>query len=422
MNKNYNKYFDETYYTETLDNGLKVLIFHKPEFNTTVCAFGTPYGALKINEKSKGKEYHFNPGIAHFIEHKLFETKGDDMMNAFTALGASVNAFTSYRETVYYFSKTGEDIEEPLNLLLDFVQELNITHESVEKEKGIIAQELAMYRQMPDQRLLNETYRCMYHNFPMKYDIGGDKKSVYKITKEELEACYKVNYHPSNMVLCITTPLDPKKIIKVVRSNQKAKKFKKANKPTICNLAEPDEVVKNKYKFKMPISTDKHLMAYKIKPEFKNTNDAFKKEWATRILLESYFSSLNPEYQQWLDKNIINDFFGYEVEFDLDCANILIYIENNDEKILPKLIEDTLKKDLIDEDILEQVKRRYIGVMFDVFNDIESFNNGYIRDYLSGLDFFEALEDLKSINLTDVENAKKYLSCPHRSYVSMIKK
>lgn len=422
MNKHYNKFFDETYYTEVLDNGLNVIIFSKPEFNTTVCAFGTPYGALKINQKYKSKKYNFNPGIAHFLEHKLFETKGDDMMKAFSAMGANVNAFTSYRETVYYFSKTGEDIKEPLNLLLDFVQELNITDASVKKEKGIIAQEIAMYKQIPDQRLLNETYKCMYHNFPMKYDIGGDKKSIYAITKNELEKCYEINYHPSNMILCITTPIDPKIIIKTVKENQKAKSFKKAVKPTNANISEPEEVVKSRYKFKMPITTDKHLYAIKVKPDFKNTNDAFKKEWALRILLETYFSSLNPDYQNWLDQDIINDFFGYEVEFDMDCANIMFYLENNDDSILPQLIKETLNKDLLNKDILEQIKRRYIGVMFDVFNDIELFNNGYIRDVLQGLDFFKAIEDIKNITIYDVENSRKYLSCPHISYISMIKK
>lgn len=422
MNKKYNKYFDETYYLETLDNGLNVIVFYKPEFNTTVCAFGTPYGALKINQKYKNKVYNFNPGIAHFLEHKLFETKGDDIMNAFSSMGASVNAFTSYRETVYYFSKTGSEIEKPLNLLLDFVQELNITKDSVEKEKGIICQEISMYQQIPDQKLLNETYRCLYHNFPMKYDIGGDSKSVNSITKEELELCYAINYHPSNMVLCITTPLDPKSVIKIVKNNQKSKKYKKIIKPLSNNLKEPDEVVKSRYKFKMPITTNKHIYAIKIKPDFKDTNDAFKKEWSLRILLETYFSSLNPEYQKWLDQNIINDFFGYEVEFNTDCANILFYIENDDEKILPSLIEETLKKDLLNQDILEQIKRRYIGVMFDIFNDIESFNSGYVRDYLSGLDFFKALDDLKNINIYDVENTRKYLNCPHKSYISMIKK
>lgn len=422
MIKHFNKFFDETYYTDTLDNGLNVYIFHKPEFNTTVCAFGTPYGALKINEKFNNKEYHFNPGIAHFLEHKLFETKGDDIMSAFSALGANVNAFTSYKETVYYFSKTGNEIKEPLNLLLDFVQELNITQSSVEKEKGIIAQEVSSYQQIPDQRLLNETYKCLYHNYPMKYDIGGDKKSIYAINKDELEKCYAINYHPSNMILCISSPVDPKSIIKIIKNNQKNKKFKKAKKPAILDPNEPLEVVKKRHKFKMPITTNKHVLAIKIKPDFKDEYDAFKKEWATRILLDAYFSSLNKDYQTWLDKNIINDFFGFEVEFDLDAANILFFIENDDEKVLPELIKETLNKDLLNEEVLEQIKHRYIGVMFDVFNDIESFNTGYLRDILSGIDFFEALDNLKSIELADVENCKNYLSYPHTSYISMIKK
>ncbi len=421
MNKHINNYFDETYYTETLNNGLRVIIFHKPEFNTTTCSFGTPYGALKINQKINDKKHCFNPGIAHFLEHKLFETKGDDILNEFSAMGASVNAFTSYSETVYYFSKSGDDIDRCLNLLLDFVQSLDISEESVEKEKGIIVQELAMYMQMPDQRLLQETYKCLYKNFPLKYDVGGDSKSVNRITKNELEECYKINYHPANMVLCISTPIDPNKIIEIIKNNQDKKEFSPFIKPINCNIDEPDEVVKKSYSFKMPINTNKHIYAYKIKPDFTDLNDCFKKEWALRILLECYFSSLNPDYQKWIDEKIINDFFGYDVDFNMDYANIFFYIENNDKTILKTLIDDTLKNDLINEDKIEQLKHRFIGAMFEVFNDIESFNNGYLRDCLQELDFFKALEDLKAISLNDVENVGKYLSCPHRTYVSMLK-
>ena len=142
MKKHYNELLDETYYEEELANGLKIIIFHKKDFHMTSCAFGTPYGAFDIKERSQGKEYNFHPGIAHFLEHKLFESDHGDVMNDFFSMGASVNAFTSYRETVYYFNMTGDNIDIPLNLLLDFVQNLNITHESVEKEKGIINQEL----------------------------------------------------------------------------------------------------------------------------------------------------------------------------------------------------------------------------------------------------------------------------------------
>ena len=422
MNKIYNKYFDETYYTETLKNGLKVIIFHKPEFSTSICCFGTPYGGLNIHQKVGSKVYNFNPGIAHFLEHKLFEAKGDDMLNQFSSMGARLNAFTSYKETVYYFATTNNDIEKPLNLLLDFVQDLDITDKSVKKEKGIIAQEVAMYQQMPDQRLLAEAYKCLYHNFPLKYDIGGDKKSVYAITRNELETCYGINYHPANMTLCITTPLDPKSIIKIVRTNQENKKFSKFIAPKVNNEPEPNPVFNQKKSFSMPIKTNKHIYAYKIKPNFKDQNDAFKKEWSLRLLLEIYFSSINPDYQSWLDNNIINDFFGYEVEFSMDYANVLFYIENDDSKVLKNLILDTLDKNLLNEEVIEQLKHRFIGEMFETFNDVVSFNQSFIRDYLQGLDYFKALEDLKNISLSDIEEAKEYLNSPHISMISMIKK
>ena len=115
--KIYNEAFDEHYIYEELDNGLKVYIFHRPSFQTTSCAFGTPYGALSIYQKVNGKKLNFNPGIAHFLEHKLFESDQGDILNIFTSFGASANAFTSYHETVYHFQMAGDKIEEPLNLL-----------------------------------------------------------------------------------------------------------------------------------------------------------------------------------------------------------------------------------------------------------------------------------------------------------------
>ena len=220
MKKIHNDFFDEDFYIEKLDNGLEVVIFNKKDFLTTACAFATSYGALNTDEVLDGKEYHFHPGVAHFLEHKLFESEDKNIFEEFSNMGCNVNAFTSYHETVYYFSTTNKEIEEPLNLLLDFVQKLDITDENVEKEKGIICQELAMYMQNPDSRLLQETYRSLYHNYPLKYDIGGDDASVNAISKDELDLCYKINYHPNNMVLLIVSPLDVNYLMDIVKENQ----------------------------------------------------------------------------------------------------------------------------------------------------------------------------------------------------------
>lgn len=407
MNKIYNQYFDETYYNEKLDNGLEVIIFHKPAFINTTACFGTPYGALKIFQKTKEKEYSFNPGVAHFLEHKLFESEGKDILNKFSELGANVNAFTSYKETVYYFSKTGEDIDDSLNLLLDFVQSLDITKESVEKEKGIICEELMMYKQNPDNELINGAFKSLYKYYPLNKDIGGEPEDVKKITLDELYTCYNLNYHPSNMVLLVVTPLDPEHIIQLIRNNQNNKKFIKQDRPTSNNKLEPTEVFNKELILKMPVNKDKICYAIKLKPIFKDNLDAHKKEIALKMYLSAYFSKRNPDYQKWMDEGIINDYFDYEVDFDEEYALILFYNESENPFEFKKLIDDELKKDLLTKEMVDEQKRKLIGSSFKDFDDVESFALGYIRSYLEGIDFFEDIKNLKDLDYDFIINTYK---------------
>lgn len=402
MKKIHNDFFDEDFYIEKLDNGLEVVIFNKKDFLTTACAFATSYGALNTDEVLDGKEYHFHPGVAHFLEHKLFESEDKNIFEEFSNMGCNVNAFTSYHETVYYFSTTNKEIEEPLNLLLDFVQKLDITDENVEKEKGIICQELAMYMQNPDSRLLQETYRSLYHNYPLKYDIGGDETSVNAISKDELDLCYKINYHPNNMVLLIVSPLDVNYLMDIVKENQSKKHFDKQKDVKTLMIDEDDSVVRKEFSFEMDINKPKHVYALKLKPNFKDSDDIVYKQWCMDLYLKAYFSSINKDYQEWLNKGLINDYFGYEVDFDNDYAYILFYNESEEDNI-KELVDNELKKDLITEEILTSIKRRYIGNSFDTLNDVESFDTGYVRDYVNGIDYFKSIEILTHISLDDLK-------------------
>ena len=159
MKRIVNEHYQETYYTETLENGLRVILWQKENYERSFFMMATPLGAMDLQQTDQnGILYSYPAGIAHFLEHKMFEKKDRDVMNEFSSMGANVNAFTSYNETAYYFS-TSSDIERPLNLLLDFVQQLDITEASVEKEKGIIVSEFNMYLQMSDARLLMELYK-----------------------------------------------------------------------------------------------------------------------------------------------------------------------------------------------------------------------------------------------------------------------
>lgn len=402
MKKIHNDFFDEDFYIEKLDNGLEVVIFNKKDFLTTACAFATSYGALNTDEVLDGKEYHFHPGVAHFLEHKLFESEDKNIFEEFSNMGCNVNAFTSYHETVYYFSTTNKEIEEPLNLLLDFVQKLDITDENVEKEKGIICQELAMYMQNPDSRLLQETYRSLYHNYPLKYDIGGDDASVNAISKDELDLCYKINYHPNNMVLLIVSPLDVNYLMDIVKENQSKKHFDEQKDVKTLMIDEDDSVVRKEFSFEMDINKPKHVYALKLKPNFKDSDDIVYKQWCMDLYLKAYFSSINKDYQEWLNKGLINDYFGYEVDFDKDYAYILFYNESEEDNI-KELVDNELKKDLITEEILTSIKRRYIGNSFDTLNDVESFDTGYVRDYVNGIDYFKSIEILTHISLDDLK-------------------
>ena len=402
MKKIHNDFFDEDFYIEKLDNGLEVVIFNKKEFLTTACAFATSYGALNTDEVLDDKEYHFHPGVAHFLEHKLFESEDKNIFEEFSNMGCNVNAFTSYHETVYYFSTTNKEIKEPLNLLLDFVQKLDITDENVEKEKGIICQELAMYMQNPDSRLLQETYRSLYHDYPLKYDIGGDETSVNAISKDELDLCYKINYHPNNMVLLIVSPLDVNYLMDIVKENQSKKHFDKQKDVKTLLIDEDDSVVRKEFSFEMDINKPKHVYALKLKPNFKDSDDIVYKQWCLDLYLKAYFSSINKDYQEWLNKGLINDYFGYEVDFDKDYAYILFYNESEEDNI-KELVDNELKKDLITEEILTSIKRRYIGNSFDTLNDVESFDTGYVRDYVNGIDYFKSIEILTHISLDDLK-------------------
>ena len=402
MKKIHNDFFDEDFYIEKLDNGLEVVIFNKKDFLTTACAFATSYGALNTDEVLDDKEYHFHPGVAHFLEHKLFESEDKNIFEEFSNMGCNVNAFTSYHETVYYFSTTNKEIKEPLNLLLDFVQKLDITDENVEKEKGIIGQELAMYMQNPDSRLLQETYRSLYHNYPLKYDIGGDETSVNAISKDELDLCYKINYHPNNMVLLIVSPLDVNYLMDIVKENQSKKHFDEQKDVKTLLIDEDDSVVRKEFSFEMDINKPKHVYALKLKPNFKDSDDIVYKQWCLDLYLKAYFSSINKDYQEWLNKGLINDYFGYEVDFDKDYAYILFYNESEEDNI-KELVDNELKKDLITEEILTSIKRRYIGNSFDTLNDVESFDTGYVRDYVNGIDYFKSIEILTHISLNDLK-------------------
>ncbi len=412
--------FKETYYFEELTNGLKVYINHKQGYNTTTAALGTPFGALDIHASDGEKRYDFNPGIAHFIEHKLFEDPEGDVLDQFAKMGAYVNAMTSYSETVYYFTLTGKKhLNECLDLLLDFTQRLTIDEESVAKEKPIIIEEVKMYEQMPDARLIDETYKCLYHNYPLIYDIGGDEASVKAISLDELNQCYKLNYHPSNMILCITTFEDPDKIMNIIKSNQNRKSFSKIKPGKTIFAEEPLNVKKSKHYLGMDVNSQKHVYAIKCNHQGIEPYEIVKKEKALRFALQMLFSNLNPDYQGWLDEGLINYFFGYDVSFNPDASYIMFYCENNTADNLKSLVDKTLRNARLTEEKLTQLKRRYIGNYFAEFNDVENYTISQLRYLLDDLDIYLIYDIVSGLTINDLQNEIDLIDMDNYSLITL---
>ncbi len=422
MKKIYNEHFDETYFTHTLDNGLELVIFYKPEFTTSAFAFGTNFGALKLKQIINGKEINYHAGAAHFLEHKLFEGDTHDIMLEFNALGANVNAYTSYDSTVYYFTITDKNIEAPLNLLLDFVQDLNISEESVEKEKGIIVQELKMYMEMSNVRLLFETYKAMYKTHPLKHDIGGSIDDVMKITKQELEECYRYNYHPTNMKLVMATGYDPEKLVEIVEKNQSRKTFDPPFNPVNIIEESQKNVVKKEVIEHLDVLQNKLAYGIKLESNCTDLKSCVKQEWALQILFETHFSSINPEYQNWIDENKISDFFGFEVDSGINYMHAIFYNEHEDMNEFKKFIENELlklKTNDIDASLIEQIQKRFYGLAFGAFNETENIVSNHLKHLLNGLEYFDVVDIIMEIDKDYIVELYKNLDISNNTIVKI---
>lgn len=421
MKKTVHTRFDETWYTHTLDNGLQLIFWHKPQFVSSAAVFATPYGALDFcQQDDSGRKVTFPSGIAHFLEHKLFESDEGDVMEDFTRMGANVNAFTSYNETCYYFTTSRQDLYEPLNLLLDFVQDLKISEESVEKEKGIINQELKMYLQMPDSRLIFETFKALYHHHPLNRDIGGDEQSVNATSRQMLQECYALNYHPSRMTLIVAGPQDPEQLLQWIEQNQRRKSFPEARKLSRYLQPEPDEVVSTHTVIAMDVTSRKVSVAYKLKPFSGSALERVRTEWALRCLLEAHFSTMNPEYQTWLDEKIINDYFSYEIDLGKDYALLMFCGESEDARQFEAFIQQQLQRcGQISFENLDLLKRRYYGEAMRTFNNVEDIAVAVVRNQFNGVSFFDTLDMIEGLTQQTLLQAWQTLDFSHHSLVEI---
>lgn len=408
---------DEVAYHERLANGLDVTIVPKKGFRKTYGLFTTNYGSIDNEFVPIGMETFTRvpDGVAHFLEHKMFEKEGTDVFQLFGQLGASANAFTSFTRTSYLFSTTA-NIYENLEVLLDFVQDPYFTEETVNKEKGIVAQEIKMYEDDPDWQLMFGILRNLFPTHPMHIDIAGTVESIQDITPEDLYICYDTFYHPSNMKLLIVGNVDPEMTIEFIRENQAQKDF--IDMPPIERRfpIENEEAIIHESRLQMDIAQPKAMVGGRYfgwLPEEGYKRRQF--QYAAQFGLALLFGNTSRNYSEWYQTSLIDDSFSFEFNLERDLCYFAIGGDTNYPERLVQQIEATLlnlSPTELTSDKLEILKKKRVGQLMNQMNSVEFIANHYDEDN-DGVSLFELPELIMSIDINDVKESLNRIIQPN---------
>lgn len=421
MNKIELEGLNEHVYYEKIDNGLEVYILKKEDFHSSTAYFITKYGALynefvPINEKEM---HRFPDGIAHFLEHKLFEQKeGPSVMEKFSELGDYSNAFTNYLNTAYYFSGT-ENFLESLNFLLDYVQEPYFTDENVEKEKGIITQELLMTKDNPYRVFMFRNLKNLFVNLGYGDLVLGEKEDIESITKEDLYRCYNTFYNPKNMTLIIVTNENEEKVLKTIKSNQSKKKFDKLEKIDVKLPKEVDNVRKEYDVFYDNVS--KPELSYSIKVNINDYHISREKlAFYLYILFVINFGKITGFGLSLKEKNMINKDIGIGSNMYNDHIILSIQTSSDNPEEIIKIIEDKLNNLQINKEDFEIVKKSYISNFVYYFSSVSSIVNYLYNDYYdSGKINNDKFMKYKEMNYEEFSKIFKEINLNNKSILIM---
>ncbi|PLR86175.1 EF-P 5-aminopentanol modification-associated protein YfmH [Bacillus sp. V33-4] len=418
----------EELFHEKLENGLNVYILPKPGFNKTYATFTTNYGSIDnhFQPLDKDEVIEVPDGIAHFLEHKLFEKEDGDVFQQFSRQGASANAFTSFTRTAYLFSSTS-NVQENLETLIDFVQDPYFTEKTVEKEKGIIGQEITMYEDNPDWRLYFGLIENLYKNHPVKIDIAGTVESISEITQDMLYECYKTFYHPSNMLLFVTGPVDPERIMNQVKENQAKKQYD--DQPEIKRqlAEEPAEAAVKKQVLKMNVQTSKCLFGIKAPDPNESGAELLKNELTINVILDILFSKSSERYSELYNEGLIDETFSYDYTQEQGFGFAMVGGDTNDPERLSERIAEILaegKRGIVfTEENLGRAKKKKIGAFLRAVNSPEYIANQFTRYAFNDMNLFDVVPTLESISLEDVKaTANRFISDDRFSVCQVIPK
>lgn len=421
MNRNYYPELDETLYTETMENGLTVCIVPKTGFTKKMAYFVTDYGSIHRDFSLNGQRFQAPAGVAHYLEHKMFDLPGDrDVSAEFAELGAMTNAFTSYDMTAYYFSCT-ENFDACLRLLLEFVSTPYFTEESVEKERGIIDQEIGMNLDSPDSVVFDRLMEAMYRNHPIRVPILGTSETIREITPEVLHQCHRAFYAPGNMLLCVVGDVEPESILTAAREMLGAAPQEVGQKQD--QWEEDMTVLQSETETAMEVAMPMFELAFKCEAVGRG-DAAIRMEMVADLAAEALFGESSELYLKLYEEGIIDSSFGGGFETIDGCAMLLCSGDSDDPRALREALlrqAEKLSKEGIPEENFLRMKRSALGRRIRALDSFDATCFRVCAYHFSDFDYFRFPEVYRSITPAEIQEFLARVVKPERCSLSIVK-
>lgn len=409
----------ESYSVYTHSSGLRVLLYPMTQFSSTYALFGTYYGSSdEWLVKADGTRVRIPDGTAHFLEHKLFEDEDGDVSRHFAKIGAVSNAYTSFESTAYLFS-TSSEVETAVEALVKFVQTPYFTNETIQKELGIIGQEIRMYEDDPNWRVFFNLIGNLYHHHPIKIDIAGTDDSIAAITPQMLYDCYETYYNPANMALVIVGNFDEEKICelldRVLRTDLQAKP---AEKPPID---EPDSIVRAYSEQTLSVSAPLFHIGFKEHPV--SSEEELPTQLAYTILHELLVGKSSTLYQQMYEEKLINTAFDKYVFIGRGFLSSIFsgesaYADEIADRILAEV--QRMRENGIEEDAFERARRALYGQAVMMFSEVDQVAGALLSAHFSNRSLYDTLSILSSMKKETLEQILDSAFSKERMSISMV--
>ena len=410
----------ETFYEERLPNGLLIRVIPRPDFAKTYSFFATDFGSIDTKFTMDGKVYETPAGVAHYLEHKLFDMPEGNVMQQFSALGGSPNAFTGYSMTAYHVEST-ENWRENLELLLRYVSTPYFTEESVEKERGIIAQEIRMYEDSSGSRMYENLFAALYQHHPIRVPIAGTVESIQDITAQTLYDCHKAFYDPSNMMLCVAGPVDPELVVESARNilpktpgGVGGRDYGPAEPLTAEKMARVEQ--------NMEVSMPGFTVAFRCDTP-KTGADILRQELVGDLAAELLVGESTAFYTKLYEDGLIDCDFsaGYEGVKTLGMLSIG-GDSNEPERVVDAVLKEAerLGREGADEAVFPRLKRSAFGRRIRELDSFENICYRMCQSTFEGAFYYDFPDLYRSITLDETVKMIRDTVVPQRAALSLI--